>query len=125
MPRKETSLKVHLKNKLLEEWRGLPLPKKIKPVKSLSNELGSALKLLGVGSSITESDIMSAWNEMMPKVISENTRPTAFQNGYIEISVLQPSILYTLDRQMKMDIIKKFQGVFGKSNLKGVNFRLG
>ena len=125
MPRKETSHKVHLKNKLLEEWRGLPLPKKTKPVKSLSNELGSALKLLGVGSSITESDIMSAWNEMMPKVISENTRPTAFQNGYIEISVLQPSILYTLDRQMKMDIIKKFESVFGKSNLKGVNFRLG
>ena len=118
MPRKETSLKVHLKNKLLEEWRGLPLPKKTKPVKSLSNELGSALKLLGVGSSITESDIMIAWNEMMPKVISENTRPTAFHNGYIEISVLQPSILYTLDRQMKMDIIKKFQSVFGKSNLK-------
>ena len=125
MPRKVSSLKVHLKNKLLEEWRGLPVPRKTKPVKSLSSELGSALNLLGVGSSITESDIMSAWHEMMPKVISENTRPTAFQNGYIEISVLQPSILYTLDRQMKMDIIKKFQSVFGKSNLKGVNFRLG
>ena len=125
MPRKVSSLKVHLKNKLLEEWRGLPVPRKTKPVKSLYNELGSALNLLGVGSSITESDIMSAWHEMMPKVISENTRPTAFQNGYIEISVLQPSILYTLDRQMKMDIIKKFQSVFGKSNLKGVNFRLG
>ena len=125
MPRKESSLKLHLKSKLLEEWRGLPVPRKTKPFKSLSNELGSALKLLGVGSSITESDILSAWNEMMPKVISENTRPTAFQNGYIEISVLQPSILYTLDRQMKMDIIKKFQSVFGKSNLKGVNFRLG
>ena len=125
MPRKVSSLKVHLKNKLLEEWRGLPVPRKTKPVKSLSNELDSALNLLGVGSSITESDIMRAWHEMMPKVISENTRPTAFQNGYIEISVLQPSILYTLDRQMKMDIIKKFQSVFGKSNLKGVNFRLG
>ena len=125
MPRKVSSLKVHLKSKLLEEWRGLPVPRKTEPVKSLSNELGSALNLLGVGSSITESDIMSAWHEMMPKVISENTRPTAFQNGYIEISVLQPSILYTLDRQMKMDIIKKFQSVFGKSNLKGVNFRLG
>ena len=125
MPRKVSSLKVHLKNKLLEEWRGLPVPRKTKPVKSLSNELGSALNLLGVGSSITESDIMSAWHEMMPKVISENTRPTAFRNGYIEISVLQPSILYTLDRQMKMDIIKKFQSVFGKTNLKGVNFRLG
>ena len=125
MPRKKNCHKVHLKRKLLEEWRGLPLPRKTKPAKSLSNEVGEALDILGVGSSITESDVMSAWNEMMPKVISENTRPTAFQNGYIEISVLQPSILYTLDRQMKMDIIKKFQGVFGKSNLKGVNFRLG
>ncbi|MAH33887.1 MAG: hypothetical protein CMO42_01105 [Verrucomicrobiales bacterium] len=125
MPRKKSSHKVHLKRKLLEEWRGLPLPRRTKPAKSLSNEVGSALDSLGVGSSITESDIMSAWNEMMPKVISENTRPTAFQNGYIEISVLQPSILYTLDRQMKMDIIKKFQSVFGKTNLKGVNFRLG
>ena len=107
MPRKKNSHKVHLKRKLLEEWRGLPLPRKTKPAKSLSNEVGNALDLLGVGASITESDIMTAWNDMMPKVISENTRPTAFQNGYIEISVLQPSILYTLDRQMKMDIIKK------------------
>ena len=125
MPRKKNSHKVHLKRKLLEEWRGLPLPRKTAPAKSLSNEVGEALDTLGVGSSITESDVMSAWNEMMPKVISENTRPTAFRNGYIEISVLQPSILYTLDRQMKMDILKKFQSVFGKSNLKGVNFRLG
>ena len=125
MPKKKSSHKVYLKRKLLEEWRGLPLPRKTKPAKSLSNEVGNALDLLGVGASITETDIMAAWNDMMPKVISENTRATAFQNGYIEISVLQPSILYTLDRQMKMDIIKKFQSVFGKSNLKGVNFRLG
>ena len=125
MPRKKNSHKVHLKRKLLEEWRGLPLPRKPEPAKSLSNEVGEALDPRGVGSSITETDVMSAWNEMMPKVISENTRPTAFRNGYIEISVLQPSILYTLDRQMKMDILKKFQSVFGKSNLKGVNFRLG
>ena len=125
MSRKKNCHKIHLKRKLLEEWRGLPLPRKTEPAKSLSNEVGEALDTLGVGSSITESDVMSAWNEMMPKVISENTRPTAFRNGYIEISVLQPSILYTLDRQMKMDIIKKFQSVFGKSNLKGVNFRLG
>ena len=125
MPRKISFQKLDLKRQLLEEWRGLPLPKKKFKTKSLSSEVGKALDKLGLSTSITESDIIAAWNEIMPKVISENTKPTAFRNGYVEISVLQPSILYTLDRQMKPEIIKKFQNVFGKAKLKGVNFRLG
>tara|TARA_B100000965_G_scaffold129753_1_gene108071 strand:- start:741 stop:1118 length:378 start_codon:yes stop_codon:yes gene_type:complete len=125
MRRRLNSKTQSLKRKIIAEWRGVYSDPETKPATLLSDEVVRALDKLQVGDAISESDILCAWNDIMPAVISENTRPTGFKNGHIEISVLQPSILYTLDRQMKPDIVKKLQGVFGRKKLKGVNFRLG
>ena len=125
MRRRFNSQKQSLKRKIIAEWRGVYSEPETKPATLLSDEVVRALDKLKIGDAISESDILSAWNDIMPAVISQNTRPTGFKKGHIEISVLQPSILYTLDRQMKPEIIKKLQSVFGRKTLKGINFRLG
>ena len=112
MRRRFNSQKQSLKRKIIAEWRGVYSEPETKPATLLSDEVVRALDKLKIGDAISESDILSAWNDIMPAVISQN-------------SVLQPSILYTLDRQMKPEIIKKLQSVFGRKTLKGINFRLG
>ena len=73
----------------------------ISPPKQIGTVVSAALKGLGVSDMLTEDDVVRAWNQIMPPVITENTRPTGYKNGMIEVSVLQPSMRYTLDRQMK------------------------
>ena len=114
-----------LRQQLIDEWRGLKSPDSIIPHKEISNEVSTALKSLGVSNLLSEDDVVNAWNQIMPPVITENTKLTGYRNGVIEVSVLQPSIHYTLDRQMKPEIIKKLQNLFGREKVKGVIFRVG
>jgi len=114
-----------LRQQLIDEWRGLKSPDQISPPKEISGEVSAALKGLGVSDLLTENDVVKAWNQIMPPVITENTKPTGYRNGMIEVSVLQSTIFYALDRQMKSDIVKKLQNLFGREKVKGVVFRLG
>lgn len=116
---------LRLKRQVIDEWRGLKSPRQGRPVKLLSQEVAVALEKLGVGAALSEEDMLKAWNEIMPPVISGNTKPTGFKNGILEVSVLQPSIHYTLDRQMKPDIVKRLQSLFGRKKVKGLKFRIG
>jgi hypothetical protein len=114
-----------LRQQLIDEWRGLKSPDSIIPHKEISNEVSTALKSFGVSNLLSEDDVVNAWNQIMPPVITENTKLTGYRNGVIEVSVLQSSIHYTLDRQMKPEIIKKLQNLFGREKVKGVIFRVG
>lgn len=114
-----------LRQQLIDEWRGLESPNQTNSPKEISDVVSAALKGLGVSDLLSEDDVVKAWNQIMPTVITQNTRPTGFRNGMIEVSVLQPSIHYTLDRQMKTEIVKKLQNLFGRDKVKGIVFRVG
>ena len=114
-----------LRQKLIDEWRGLQAPEQTRSPKDISDVVSVALKSLGVSKLLSEDDVVKAWNQIMPTVITENTRPTGYRNGMIEVSVLQPSIHYTLDRQMKPEIVKKQQSLLGREKVKGIIFRVG
>ena len=114
-----------LRQKLIDEWRGLQAPEQTRSPKDISDVVSVALKSLGVSKLLSEDDVVKAWNQIMPTVITENTRPTGYRNGMIEVSVLQPSIHYTLDRQMKPEIVKKLQSLLGREKVKGIIFRVG
>ncbi len=114
-----------LRQQLIDEWRGLKSSEETDPPKEISDVVSAALKGLGVSNLLSEDDVVRAWNQIMPAVITENTRPTGYRNGMIEVSVLQPSIHYALDRQMKPEIVKKLQNLFGREKVKGIVFRVG
>ena len=95
------------------------------PVREVSKELGAALEKLGAKATITEEDILTAWAQVVPPIISGNTRPSGLRDGVLEISVLQPAILYTLESQMKGEILKRLQTLFGKRHVRRLRFRIG
>ncbi len=45
--------------------------------------------------------------------------------GVLEVRVLQPSILYTLEREMKPRILSKLQAEFDRKAINEVKFRIG
>jgi len=113
-----------LRRQAIAEWRGLPPPKREWPTKLVADEVGKALEKLGASTTFTEEDILTAWNDVVPPIIAGNTRPSALRDGVLEISVLQPAIHYTLERQMKREIVKRLQSLFGRRHIKDVRFRI-
>jgi len=122
MNRKEVS---KLKRQLIAEWRRMPQSRKVLAPKSLSDEVGPALEKLGINAVILAEDIIAAWSEIVPPIIAGNTRPTKLINGCLDISVLQAAVHYTLEREMKPELLKRLQALFGRRHIREIRFRLG
>ena len=103
----------------------MPEARKVVEPKSLCNEVGPALENLGLNAVILAEDIIAAWSEIVPPIIAGNTRPTKLINGCLDISVLQAAVHYTLEREMKPQLLKRLQALFGRRHIREIRFRLG
>ena len=125
MKRNDRARFQRIRRQLIAEWRGMPEPRKLAEPKSLSDEVGKALEKLGMNAVIAAEDILDAWCDIVPPIIAGNTRPTRLINGCLEISVLQPAIHYTLEREMKPQLLKRLQSLFGRRHVREIRFRSG
>lgn len=125
MRRKQISRHRRIKRQLIAEWRGMSTPRKLAPPKALADEVAPALEKLGMNAAIDAEDILNAWCDIVPPIIAGNTRPSGLRNGCLEISVLQSSIHYTLEREMKPHLLKRLQSLFGRRHIREIRFRLG
>jgi predicted nucleic acid-binding Zn ribbon protein len=103
----------------------MPAPRKLAQPKALSDEVAPALEKLGMNVVIDTEDILNAWCDIVPPIIAGNTRPSGLRNGCLEISVLQSSIHYTLEREMKPHLLNRLQSLFGRRHIREIRFRLG
>jgi len=125
MAESEKAKAQRLRRQVIAEWRGTAPPRKEWPTKEVSQEVAKALEKLGASAKFNEEDIMNAWTQVVPPIIASHTRPSSLRDGRLEISVLQPAILYTLEREMKKEILKRLQSLFGRKYIKEVRFKIG
>lgn len=122
IPKKEHE---RYKRRILQEWRILPAVRKERDPKELADEVGEVLKGFGLQEKFTENEVRSAWKGIVGDFIAQHTRPHSLLNRVLEVRVLQPSILYTLEREMKPRILSKLQASFGRREINEVKFRIG
>ena len=113
------------KRRILQEWRILPEPRRERPFKELANEVGAVLESFGLEEKYTENEVRAAWQGIVGEFIAQHTRPHSLLRRVLEVRVLQPSILYTLEREMKPQILSKLQAAFGRKAINEVKFRIG
>jgi predicted nucleic acid-binding Zn ribbon protein len=109
----------------LQEWRLLPGRKYQRPEKTLSSRVHVILKGLGLEEQFTEQELNGAWKELVGDFVAQNARPGSMKRGVLEIRVLQPSVLYMLEREMKGVVLAKLQQRFGSDRVRGVRFKIG
>jgi len=122
IPKKEQE---RYKRQILQEWRILPAVRKEREPKELAAEVGRVLKSFGLQEKFTENEVRNAWKEIVGEFIAQHTRPHSLLERLLEVRVLQPSILYTLEREMKPQILSKLQAKFGRKAIGEVKFRIG
>jgi predicted nucleic acid-binding Zn ribbon protein len=114
-----------LRARVIAEWRGYsekPFPRDTsQPVGAL---LGAVMKELGLGDRIKEEEILAAWRSVVGDFIAQHSTPSRLADGVLYVRVLQPSMLYELDRTMRTDVLRKLKQRFGRS-IRDIKFRVG
>ena len=119
-------MKRSLRQKVLEEWRGLPQPtEKPDRTESVGTILASLAPKLGFGERLFEEEIIAAWADVVGSFFAAHSRPARLQAGVLIVHVLQPTVLYELERNCKREILNKLRQRFGGKKIQTIRFRLG
>jgi len=109
----------------IQEWRQLPGKRYQREATSLSSRVHEVLGGLGLGDQFTEQELTEAWRDLVGDFLASHSRPGSMHNDVLEIRLLQPSMLYMLEREQKPLLLNKLQQRFGKERIRDVKFRIG
>jgi predicted nucleic acid-binding Zn ribbon protein len=115
-----------LRKRVIEEWRGLPeSEEKLDRTLSIREVLVQLAPKLGLEARLREEEIISAWVEIVGDFFARHSRPVRLHQGLLVVNVLQPTVLYELDRQWKSLILAKLKKRFSGKLIRELRFRLG
>ena len=115
-----------LRQRAIEEWRGLPEaePKQDRTL-SVREVLVQLAPKLGLEARLREEEVIAAWGEIVGDFFAKHSRPIRLHQGVLLVNVLQPTVLYELDRQWKSLILTKLKKRFGGKLIRELRFRVG
>lgn len=111
---------------MIAEWRGLPerAPSR-DTAQPVGGPLGKVMKALGLSERIHEEDVKQAWQEVVGEFLAAHSSPSALRDGILIVRVLQPTLLYELDRVWKPQLVQKLRARFGARSVRDIRFRIG
>jgi hypothetical protein len=124
-PRSDAPMKPSLRARIIAEWRGLPekhFPKD--NARQVSALLDKVMTDLGLGERLREEEVLAAWRSVVGDFIAQHSTPSRLVQGVLHVRVLQPAMLYELDRTMRPEIVRKLKQRFGRA-VRDVKFRVG
>jgi len=111
---------------VLQEWRLLREPRDTSQHQRTTAEIVPVLiKKFGVAERFAEEKISAAWKDLVGDFINRHSRPVKLERKVLTIAVLQPTVLYTLERDLKPDLLRKLKAHFGDRTVTGVRFTHG
>ncbi len=115
-----------LREKVLAEWRGLPqkMPRADRTV-PVAEGLKKVMQGLGLAERLNEAQMLQCWKEVVGEFIAGHSCPSRLKDGVLYVQVIQPAVLYELDRDLKPQILKKLKKQFGAKVIREVRFRAG
>jgi predicted nucleic acid-binding Zn ribbon protein len=115
-----------LREKILAEWRGLPQkPPQPDRTVSVAEGLKKVMHGLGLDERLHEAQMLQCWKEIVGEFIAGHSCPTRLKDGVLYVQVIQPAVLYELDRELKPQILKKLKKQFGGKVIREIRFRTG
>jgi predicted nucleic acid-binding Zn ribbon protein len=115
-----------LRKRVIQEWRGLPEPDpKADQTLSIREILVQLAPKLGLEARLREEEIIAAWAEIVGDFFAKHSRPVRLHEGALVVHVLQPTLLYDLERRWKPLILTKLKKRFGGKLIRDVRFRMG
>jgi predicted nucleic acid-binding Zn ribbon protein len=119
-------MKSFLRDYVLQEWRGLPQSQsKGDRMLLAADVLHQLAPKLGLESRLREQEVLAAWKAIVGDFFARHSHPAKLREGTLIVNVLQPTVLFELDRKWKPVVLQKLKQRFGGRVIKEVRFRLG
>lgn len=118
-------MKASLRARVIAEWRGLReehFP--TDTAKALGPVLARVMKEMGLETRMREEEIIAAWRDIVGDFLAQHSVPQRLADGVLHVRVLQPSMLFELERTWRPEIVRKLKKRFGRS-VRDVRFRVG
>ena len=110
----------------LAEWRGVDEPADLTGYEhGLAELLAKFLKNAGYEDRVTEEDLAPIWNAAVGDFIGQHSRALSWENGILYVAVLQPSVHYTLQRELRSKILPKLKSALPGKVIRDIKLRLG
>jgi predicted nucleic acid-binding Zn ribbon protein len=119
-------LKKTLREQALAEWRGVwESALQSERMVSVKEVIAQLAPKLGLQNRLREEEVLAAWNEIVGDFFAQHSRPARLVNGVLQVLVLQPTVLYELDRRWKSMILEKIRVRFGSKLVREIRFSVG
>ncbi len=115
-----------LRARAIAEWRGLAeTPALRDTARPVGDALMKVMSALGLGDRLREDEVMRVWKEVVGDFLAAHSTPSAVRDGVLIVRVLQPTLLYEFDRNLKPQIVAKLRARFGGRMVRDIKFRIG
>lgn len=115
-----------LRARVIAEWRGLPqTPERPERTATMGDAMRKVMTALGLKERLHAEEVLRAWHEVVGEFVAKHSCPQQLKDGVLTVRVLQPTVLFELDRVWKREILAKLKERFGKSAVREVKFRIG
>ena len=123
---KEENERKAMRKRVLAEWRGVWAPRDTSSYTRTTGELVPVLmKKLGVADRLAEEKLAGAWRKLVGEFIAQHSRPVKLERRTLIVAVSQPAVMYTLERDLKRQVVAKLKKELGESVLRAVRFVAG
>jgi predicted nucleic acid-binding Zn ribbon protein len=113
------------RRQILQEWRLLPEPEKVREPKSVASLIELKISKLGLSERLLEDQLASAWESIVGASNAQLSRPVSIRKGELIVAVAQPALKYTFERFHHREILERLQERFGSSAVRTIRFRTG
>ena len=118
-------MKPQIRQRVLAEWRGVREPfAQGDRTQTIGEALEKVMRKMGLNDRLTESQILSAWKEIVGDWFAMHTCPNRLRDGVLFVQVIQSTVHYELDRVWKPQILQKLKARFGARKIRDVKFRV-
>ncbi len=115
-----------MRRRVLMEWRRVHEPRDTSRfMRSTGDLVPTVMKRLGVAERFQEERIAGVWSEIVGAFLAAQSRPVKIERRVLTVAVLQPAVLYTLDRDLKPQITRRLRERFGENVVSSVRFMHG
>lgn len=124
--RSQESAKDFRHRRLRAEWRGVYEPPDLSCFeKKVGDVVSAVLKRAGLSDRLAEETMCREWSVVVGDFLATQSKPTGLRNGVLQVLVLQATVRYDLERNLKREILRRLQERFGKTVVKDIRFGMG
>jgi predicted nucleic acid-binding Zn ribbon protein len=115
-----------LRARVIAEWRGMPEALLSRDTaRPVADALAKVMAALGLGDRLHEEEVKRAWKDIVGEFLATHSTPHSLSAGVLVIRVLQPTLHFEFERNLKPQIVQKLRARFGAKVVRDIKFRIG